>query len=152
MHEYLLWLPLAAYAVHVLEEAVLNWKCWAASSLKLTNVNWAIFDVANLAVMFITIATAMVGWQLPAFALMITALMLINGIFFHILPTLTQGKFSPGVITASVLFVPLSFWIYWAAYNDNVLSIGTFVLSLILGGLLMAAPILFLKLRDKLAA
>ncbi|MCX7114502.1 MAG: HXXEE domain-containing protein [Gammaproteobacteria bacterium] len=86
-HEYILWYALAAYAVHVLEETSLNWKAWAKIALKLKNVEWAIFDIANAAVMFIAIAAAMVGWKSPAFALVIPALMLINGLFFHIFPT-----------------------------------------------------------------
>jgi hypothetical protein len=151
MHDYLLWLALAAYAVHVLEEATLNWKKWASDSLHLTNVEWPIFDVANMAVMFIAIAAAMVGWKLPAFALIIPALMLINGIFFHILPTILQRKFSPGAITATLLFIPIATWIYYAAYQDEVLSLCVGLGSLVLGGLLMASPILFLKLRAKMA-
>ena len=152
MHDYLLWLTLAAYAVHVLEEATLNWKAWAINALHLTNVEWSIFDIANMAVMFIAIGAAMIGWKLPAFALIIPALMLINGIFFHILPTLIQRIFSPGVITAVILFLPISTWIYYAAYLDGVLTWPVAILSLILGGLLMASPIVFLKLRVKLAS
>lgn len=150
MHDYLLWLPLAAYAVHVLEEATLNWKEWAVKSLELKNVEWAIFDIANMAVMFIAIAAAMTGWKLPAFALIIPALMLINGLFFHILPTMIQRVYSPGVITATILFLPISIWVYYGAYQDQVLDLMTFVISLVLGGLLMASPILFLKLRMRL--
>lgn len=150
MHEYLLWITLAAYAIHVLEEATLNWKNWAVHSLKLVNVEWAIFDIANMAVMFIAISAAMVGWKLPAYGLIIPALMLINGLFFHILPTLIQRTFSPGVITATLLFMPISMWIYYEAYLDGVLSWEVVATSLILGGLLMGSPILFLKLREHL--
>ena len=150
MHEYLLWITLAAYAVHVLEEAILDWKKWAIHSLKLTNVNWVYFDIANLAVMFIAISAAMVGWKLPSFGLIIAALMFINGLFFHILPTLLQKKFSPGAITSVLLFMPISLWIYWGAYLDNVLTISTFFFSLLLGGLLMASPIVFMILRERL--
>ena len=150
MHEYLLWLTLAAYAAHVLEEATLDWKNWAVQSLHLLNVEWSIFYVANMAVMFIAIAAAMVGWKLPIFALIIPALMLINGLFFHILPTLFQRVISPGVITATFLFLPISIWVYYAAYQDGVLNIFNLLGSLLLGGLLMAFPILLLKLRAKL--
>ncbi len=150
MHAFLLWLALAAYSVHVLEEATLNWKSWAVNSLQLKNVEWAIFDIANMAVMFIAISAAMVGWQLPAYALIIPALMLINGIFFHILPTIFQRIFSPGVITATLLFLPVSTWIYYGAYLDGVLTWSVAVTSLLLGGVLMASPILFLKLRKKM--
>lgn len=150
MHEYLLWITLAAYAVHILEEASLDWKKWAIKKLKLKNIEWAIFDIANMAVMFIAIAAAMVGWRLPEFALIIPALMLINGLFFHILPTFTQKTFSPGVITATILFIPISLWVYYGAYQDGMLTWSVAIISLILGGLLMASPILFLKLREKL--
>jgi hypothetical protein len=150
MHEYLLWIPLAAYAIHVLEEATLNWKQWAIQSLKLTNVEWFIFDIANMAVMFIAIAAAMVGWKLPEFALIIAALMFINGLFFHILPTIFQKTFSPGVITATLLFMPISIWVYYGAYQDGLLTLSVLVMSLVLGSLLMASPIFFLKLRNKI--
>lgn len=150
MHEYLLWLTLAAYAAHVLEEGTLDWKTWAVRSLNLPNVEWAIFDMANIAVMFIAIAAAMVGWKLPIFALIIPALMLINGLFFHILPTLLQKTISPGVITAILLFIPISIWVYYGAYQDGKLDALTLIGSLILGGLLMAFPIILLKLRAKL--
>mgnify|MGYP000697569336 CR=1 FL=1 len=150
MHEYLLWLTMAAYAIHVLEEATLNWKKWAVNSLKLANLEWSIFDIANMAVMFIAIATAMVGWKLPEFALVVAALMFINGLFFHILPTIIQKVISPGVITATILFIPISIWIYYGAYLDGVLTWYVGSVSFILGALLMASPIVFLKLRSKL--
>lgn len=150
MHEHLLWLTLAAYSIHVLEEATLNWKAWAINSLKLANVEWSIFDITNMAVMFIAIASAMVGWKMPAFALIIAALMFINGIFFHILPTFIQRRISPGVITATILLIPISTWIYYGAYQDGVLTWFVGILSFALGGLLMASPIVFLKLRSKL--
>ncbi len=152
MHEYLLWLPLAAYSVHVLEEAILDWKTWAQEKLHIANVEWSIFDVTNMMVMFIAIAAAMVGWKIPAFGLIIPALMVINAIFFHILPTVFQRVISPGVITSIILFLPISSWIYYAAYEDGVLDWYTGIASFVLGGLLMASPIVFLFLRLKLKA
>lgn len=149
MHEYLLWIPLAVYTVHVLEEATLNWRTWVQQSLGL-EVSWFIFCIANSAVMFFTIATAMVGWKIPAFALSISALMIINAIFFHILPTILQKRFSPGVITATLLFVPTSIFIYYCAHLDGVLSVSVLIQSLILGALIMASPMLFLRLQKYL--
>lgn len=57
---------------------------------------------------------------------------------------------SPGVITSILLFLPISSWIYYGAYLDDVLSIPTFTISLILGGLLMASPLIFLKINDRI--
>ena len=149
-HEYLLWIALAAYAVHLLEELSFNWKEWAHSTLGLTSLEWNHFYVANSAVMFIAIAAVMVGWKLPAFGLIIVVLMLINGIFFHILPTIIQRKISPGVITAVILFLPVASWIYYGAYLDGVLSVTNFCISIILGGALMTSPIAFIKLNAKI--
>ena len=147
-HAYVLWIALAAYAVHVLEEQSLGWKDWAQSCLHLKAISWPTFYVANAAVMVLGISSAMVGWQLPAFGLIIPALQLINGIFFHIAPTLVQRKFSPGVITAVLLFLPISICSYVAAYRDGVLTPGVAAVSLALGGLVMASPIVFLRLKD----
>ena len=80
-------------------------------------------------------------------SLMYPALMLINGIFFHILPTLGQRRFSPGTITAVALFLPVALWTFYGAYKDGVLSGTTLAISLIGGGLLMASPILLLRTR-----
>lgn len=71
--------------------------------------------------------------------------------FFHILPTIIKKELSPGVITAVILFLPVSLWIYYGAYLDGILTWQVGILSIILGGLLMASPIIFLKLREKLA-
>jgi hypothetical protein len=70
-HEYLLWLGLSAYAVHVLEELSFNWKEWAHSSLGLKTLEWNHFYVANAAVMFIGISAAMVGWLVGSLLLLV---------------------------------------------------------------------------------
>ncbi|MBV9453380.1 MAG: HXXEE domain-containing protein [Rubrobacter sp.] len=53
--------------------------------------------------MVVGICTTMIGWKLPEVSLMFPALAMVNAVLFHIGPTLLQGRFSPGVITA-VLF------------------------------------------------
>jgi hypothetical protein len=48
----------------------------------------------------------MIGWRLPEVSLTFPALALINSLFFHIGPPLVQRRFSPGTITAALLFLP----------------------------------------------
>lgn len=110
MHEYLLWISLFAYAIHIFEESTLDWKTWAESTLGLKNLQWTDFYLANAAVVVAGVCAAQVGWQLPAFGLLLPALQLINGLFFHLLPTITYRKFSPGVITSCLLFFPIALW------------------------------------------
>lgn len=145
-HAYIIWISVFAYAFHIFEEFVFNWRDWAESTLTL-KVSWPIFYVANATVMIAGISTAMVGWDAPAFALIIPALQLINGLLFHIFPTIVQRRFSPGVITSVLLFLPIATWAYVGANLDGVLTRWVFIFSLVFGGLIMATPIVFLKLK-----
>lgn len=148
-HEYILWIALFAYALHIVEEYTFDWKGWAASVLKLP-VSWTHFALVNGAVVVLGIACASVGWALPGFALSLPALMVINATFFHVLPFIvTKGRFSPGLATAVILFYPISLWAYYGAYLDGILSAGVAVISVVLGALLMVFPIAMLKLRLK---
>ena len=118
---FVLWLMLFAYALHILEEHTLNWLGWARSTLKL-DLTWSDFYVTNAIVVVAGISTAMIGWRLPEVSLMFPALALINALFFHIGPTLVQRRFSPGTITAVLLFLPVGIWAYNGAYLDGVLK------------------------------
>lgn len=146
-HAYILWIAAFVYALHVVEEYVFDWKGWAVSVLKLP-VDWVHFAIVNGAVVVLGISCASVGWALPEYALALPALMLINATFFHVLPfLLTKGRFSPGLATAVFLFYPVAVWTYLGARADGVLSGRVVLASFILGVLLMALPVLMLKLR-----
>ena len=137
-----LWLCLAAYAIHVLEEFVFNWQSWAQHVLKLP-ARWTDFYITNSVVVVLGIVAAMIVHQLPRVALGFAGLMLINAVFFHIVPFVaTRGRFSPGLITAVILFLPLGTLTIRAAH----LGIGAAFEILGVGAALMALPIVFLKL------
>jgi hypothetical protein len=83
-------------------------------------------------------------------ALAFPAVMLINATFFHLGPFLvTRGRFSPGLITALVLFYPIGIACFRKAAQDGHLDSGAFAGAMILGALLMAAPVVMLKLKDR---
>jgi len=146
-HAYILWIAALAYTLHVVEEYMFDWKRWAINVLRLP-VDWVVFSLVNGVVIVLGISCSSVGWSLPAYALCLPALMMINATFFHVLPFLaTKGRFSPGLGTAVLLFYPISLWAFYGAYRDGVLSISTLILSFIIGALLMASPIVMLKLR-----
>lgn len=149
-HEYILWISLFAYALHIFEETVLNWKDWSTSILGLNTLNWADFFVANAAVLVTGVCAAQVGWRCPSFALILPALQLINGLFFHVIPTIVWRRFSPGVLTSCVLFFPIAIFAYWGAWVDNVLDTSVIFLSLLFGAFVMATPFIFLKLHSVL--
>jgi hypothetical protein len=147
-HEIWLWVATAAYGLHALEEFMLDWKTWANKVLKLP-VDWPIFYVVNALVVVLGIIASTIGWRLPAVSLAFPALMLINAIFFHILPFIAKKKFSPGLISAVVLFLPIGIWLFYGANRDGVLTATTAIIAIALGAGLMAYPIILLKLKDK---
>lgn len=147
-HSYILFIATFAYGLHVLEEYTLGWQSWAHKTLKLP-VNWNNFYMTNALVIIFGFSAAFVGWRLPAFALMFPAVMLINGIFFHILPCLVTRRFSPGVFTAVVFFLPIGLWAYWGAFVDGVLNAKVLAVSILGGVLLMAYPVVLLKIAAK---
>ena len=64
---------------------------------------------------------AIVAPRWPTLALGFAGLMLINATFFHVAPFLwTRGRFSPGLITAVVLFLPLGIATMRAGHLDAI--------------------------------
>src|SRR5690242_2075210 len=89
----LIWLAVACYALHILEEYQLDWRDWARAVIKLP-VEWGDFYVVNALVIMFGIVAANLAVHWPLLALTFPALMLINATLFHILPTLrTRGRF-----------------------------------------------------------
>jgi hypothetical protein len=144
----LIWLATACYGVHILEEYQLDWRGWARTTLKLP-VEWTDFYVVNALVIVLGIVAANLA-AVPMLALAFPALMLINATFFHVLPFLrTKGRFSPGLISAVVLFYPVGIAGYWRAAADRVLDSETVIGSLAIGALLMACPVVLLLIKDR---
>jgi hypothetical protein len=70
--------------------------------------------------------------------------MLVNAVVFHILPSLNSGAYSPGLMTALALFLPLGGWCFITAWLHQRST-----LKLVIPGsiLLMAFPVVMLKLK-----
>jgi len=145
--QILAWLSMAAYAIHIMEEYTFDWRNWARAIIKLP-VEWSDFYVTNATVIALGIAQAELAPALPFAPLTFASLMLINAVFFHILPVLrTRGRFSPGVVSAVLLFFPAGLAVWWRAGQDGVLSWTTAASATAAGALLMAYPIVMLNLR-----
>ena len=103
--------------------------------------------VNALVIVFGVVAANLARW--PGLALAFPALMLINATFFHVLPfARTGGRFSRGLATAVVLFYPIGIACYWRASHDGTLRMRALISSLVLGALLMASPIVLLKIKS----
>jgi|SRR5271163_4705278 len=140
-----LWLCTAAYGIHVVEEFVFNWRSWARNVLHLP-AEWEDFYITNALVIILGVVAAMIAERWPALALGFPALMLINAVFFHIAPFCwTGGRFSPGLITAVLLFLPLGSVTMRLTHPNSKMVIAAFGV----GALLMMIPIVFLKLATR---
>lgn len=145
-HEYILWIATAAYGMHMIEETIYDWHGWVRRILKL-DAEWSEFYMVNAIVIVLGVSCAMVGWRLPAAALIFPAFMLVNAVLFHIVPVIVTRVFSPGLFTAIILFLPVGCWAYWGAWRDGVLTVGAVIISGAVGFLLMMFPIVLQKTK-----
>ena len=144
----LAWLGMAAYAMHILEEYTLDWRGWSHAVLGLPT-EWKDLYVTNCIVIALGIAQAMLAPTLPLAVLSYAGLEFINGLFMHVVPFIrTKGRFSPGLITGVLFFLPLSTATFWTALSTGLASVGVIGLGLVIGGLTLAFPIIMLLVKS----
>ena len=138
--EWTLWVVAVSCAFHVAEEYLTSWQEWARQTLGIVMPTTR-FLVANAVLVVVALMLARVGWRRPALSLVIPSATLVNAIFFHIVPTIVQGRVSPGIYTAALLYVPFSSWALVGAARDGVArtAIAT---ALVAGTLIMASVVL----------
>jgi Protein of unknown function with HXXEE motif len=117
--EWTLWVVAVSCALHAEEEYLTGWQRWALQTFGIVMPTMRFF-VANAVLVVVALVFARVGWRRPRFSLVIPAATLVNAIFFHILPTIVQSRASPGVYTATLLYVPFSSWALLGARRDGV--------------------------------
>lgn len=139
-HEWTLWVVAVSCAFHAAEEYLTGWQKWAYQTLGIVMPTGR-FLVANATLVVIALLLARVGWRRPALSLVIPSATLVNAVFFHILPTIIQGRMSPGVYTAALLYVPFSSWAFVGAARDGVGRRET-ATALIAGTLMMTSVVL----------
>jgi hypothetical protein len=148
-HEYIIWICVFAYGIHIFEKFIFNWQDWAVTVLKFKNSSWGLFYAVNALGMVAGVTSAMVGWNMPAFALIIPALLFLNAIFLQIGPAIVTRRYSPGLVSSVILFLPIASWAYYGAYLDDVLDPVVAILSLLLGAFLVLLPAICVKIQEK---
>ena len=145
--DQLCWLATAAYALHVLEEYIFDWKSWASDAPRLW-CDWPAFYLSRSVVVVLGIVAAQLAPQTPNLALCFPGLLVAEATFGHMLPAVrNRDQFPPGLLTSVLLFYPLGFLSYRTVFQTGLLTRLAFVTSLAGGALLAALPLLFLKLR-----
>lgn len=115
----MLWAVAVSTALHPIEEYFTGWQSWARESLGIAmTTEW--FVAINVVLVLAAFVTASQGWRWQVLSLVIPAATLVNAIAFHIIPTIAEGRISPGVYTATALYVPFSTWAMVGAARDGV--------------------------------
>jgi hypothetical protein len=134
-------LPLAA-ALHVTEEALFGWLRWAAHFVPgVTLAQFAVFNALFLGYCVLALALPR-----PVMRFSVPCLLLIN-IPVHLVPTLRFRVYSPGLVTALGLYLPLSLLVILGALRYREITSRQLAWSALLGAGLMLVPFLFQWLR-----
>ena len=116
--EWTLWVVAVSCALHAAEEFFTGWQPWARETLGIF-MPTTLFLGANAALVIAGLLLAPIGWQRPALTLVIPVATLVNGVAFHIVPTIVTGHLSPGLYTATLLYLPFSSSALLAAARDG---------------------------------
>jgi hypothetical protein len=136
----LAWLAVAAYALHVMEEQILDWPGSARRSIHLS-IDYTNYRVMTTVYLILGAVAAMLVGSQPLLALGYAAFLLINAAFFHIWPMIRVGAMVPGIITAVFLFLPIGI----AQYNLTAVQPRDYVISIIIGAVAVLFPLTLLK-------
>ncbi|MBM2841037.1 MAG: hypothetical protein HW412_1565 [Bacteroidetes bacterium] len=129
------------FAVHVTEEApgFVGW----FNSLVPRGITQSLFLSVNATGFIITIilagilaatqgrvvATLMLGW--------LGFLMLTNAVF-HLVATVVHDRYCPGVVTATILYLPYFAWFFWVAVRHLRVRVLVAVVAMLAGSVPMA--------------
>lgn len=135
-------LLLASAIVHVTEETQFNWVSWANQFVG--GVTFEQFAFWNA--LFLVLCIAGVVSSSAVLQLSVAALVVLNA-FVHLLPSLIHWQYSPGLISALVLYLPLGASAYVVAHGRSLATRKEMFLSVQLGAACMAAPFIYQVFR-----
>ncbi|MFO0579146.1 MAG: HXXEE domain-containing protein [Polyangia bacterium] len=144
-----LWIITFIYGLHVMEEFTFNWAAWA-NSIGL-GFTWSDFYLTNAEVIVLGASAAMIGWRMPQVSLGFPALALVNGVFFHILPSVLALRPNPGALTATFLFLPVSLRIFREVLRQGIATRRQITVAFVFAALAQGFPLVLLKLKPLLA-
>ena len=142
----LAWLAVAAYALHVMEEQILDWPAAARRSIRLS-IEHSNYRVITTVYLILGAVAAYLSASLPVLSLGFAAFLLINAAYFHIWPMLSAGGLVGGIITAIFLFLPIGI----AQYYTPGIAPRDYWISAVIGIVLVVFPLALLHYRSAFA-
>lgn len=143
-YQTLLIITIPAAMVHIAEEYKFGWIEWANNFI--TGVTVKQFMIMNCLFVLLCIFAANLSRSVIVFSSSIFSLLLINSLA-HIAPTIKQKKYSPGLFSAILLFIPIGVVGYVSILNDDLMSLSEVVVSIIIGLFWMSVPFIYQAIR-----
>lgn len=139
--ERFLWVMPAAYAIHIPEEFLTGFPAWMAQHMH------AAMDTQGFLLnnaLFMTILLSLSLWAartrtaLSAFMFLSWASgNLFWNFIFHLWTTVQADSYSPGLVSAALLYYPISVWAGVLAVKDKRLPVGGVLAAFAVGAALM---------------
>lgn len=158
---WLAWAAIAAYLLHQFEEHGIDAQGvpYAFRGTLCARFGFAGATACHIPESFITTVNiplvwlagpiaALLGRRWPAIALSCFSVPAINA-FAHVAPALAAGSYNPGLLTAGLLFLPLSLWALWIALRRP--ELGWRMVAATLAGGVVVHAVLMLSLKAYLA-
>ena len=140
-----------AYFIHIIEETP-RFVPWAKRYFSAPST-FAQFVLGNVIFMaYVLVSVALATFYPGKWTLVLglsTAAWIFSNFLIHASLTLYTGEYSPGVVTASALYAPLSVYIYTIFLGSGILSNADILFSIIIGFAIMYVPTLIQVGRGK---
>ena len=133
----------AAFLLHVFEEAprFVAWTRLYPSVFSSTLSN-TVFAVTNSVYMLIVVVAVVLCAFRSAVTLGLAVIaFLFSNALFHIAFTVFSGIYSPGTVTAILLYVPLTVGSFYCAYREGLLNGRRALVAVLLGAVVANAPL-----------
>ena len=138
----LIWLMPAAFACHIVEEYVGGFPAWVTNVVggAMSAPMFLINNAGFMAVLVVLTAWSAIARTAAANAVLIAwaSANLFWDFLFHVGTVPLFDRYSPGLITATLLYFPISVAVAWAALTQKALSTRAFTISCAVGFALMA--------------
>ena len=145
----ILWLVPVAYLIHIFEETP-RFVPWALKYIGAPE-DFTQFVIGNVIFMvYVIIATSLAIFYTNQWTLIIglsAAAWIFSNFLIHAYFTLRTGVYSPGVVTAGSIYVPVSLFIFYNFWISSLLSTLSIIIAFIIGFGIMYVPTLIQEKR-----
>jgi hypothetical protein len=141
---WIFWAFIVAAVIHIVEEY--KYPGGFSDAMKKLNPRFAPFVTVKFAVvinglfLLVCLAGAIVGDKSLVFSLSVASLLLFNALM-HIGGTIRMKRYVPGAVSGVLLYLPFSLYVYYLFVNSGQLSLLDGIVSILLGVLYQAVPI-----------